>query len=95
MSDVPQFVTVVKIHVTMVVEVYRGNSRLGTAGLRWILGDECKLFSWSHLSSILSHFASVTVAADDLSVKSQADTVKQQLQELIALTNESKMSLFD
>ena len=89
MPDVPQFVTVVKIHDTMAVEVYRGNLRLGNADLRWILGDECKLFSWSQLSSILSHFASVTVAAADVSVKSQADTVKQQLQELIALTNES------
>jgi len=87
MLNVPQFVTVVKVHETMCVEVYRGNSRLGNSSLTWILGDECKLFRWSQLTSILSHFASVS--ADDRSVKSQADIVKQHLQELIDLTNES------
>jgi len=75
---VPQFVTVVKVRETICVEVYIGNSRLGNSSLTWIHGDECKLFCWSQLTSILSHFASVT--ADDRSVKSQGDIVKQHLQ---------------
>ena len=89
MSNVPQFLMVVKVHESMVVEVYKGNSRLGNVSLTWILGAECKLLCWSQLTSVLSHFASDSVVADDMSVKSQADTVKQQLQQLIDLTSES------
>jgi len=70
MSNVPQFVLVVKVRESMVVEVYRGNSRLSNCSVTWVLGTDCKLVCWSQLSSLLSHFASVAVTADELSVKS-------------------------
>jgi len=89
MSNVPQFLTVIKIHETMEVEVYGGNSRLSNSSLAWVLGAECKLVCWSQISSLMSHFASVSVGVDVSSVKSQADIVKQHLQELIELANNS------
>ena len=89
MSNVPQFVLVVKVQESMVVEVYRGNSRLSNSSVTWVLGADCKLVCWSQLSSLLSHFASVAATADELSVKVQADTIKQQLNQLIDLINDS------
>jgi len=89
MSNVPQFVLVVKVKESMVVEVYRGNSRLSNSSVTWVLGTDCKLVCWSQLSSLLSHFASLAVTADEMSVTVQADTVKQQLNEFIELTSNS------
>jgi len=88
MLNVPQFVLVVKLQESMIVEVYRGNSRLSISIVTWVLGSDCKLVRWSQLSSLLSHFASLAVTADDMTVKFRADTVKQQLNELIALTSD-------
>jgi len=89
MSNVLQFVLVVKVKESMVVEVYRGNSCLSNSSVTWVLGTDCKLVCWSQLSSLLSHFASLAVTADEMSVTVQADTVKQQLNELIDLTSDS------
>ena len=89
MSNVPQFVLVVKVNESMVVDVYRGNSCLSNSSVTWVLGTDCELVCWSQLSSLLSHFASVAATADEMSVTVQADTVKQQLNELIELTSDS------
>jgi len=74
MSNVPQFVLVVKVQESMIVEVYRGNSHLSNSSVTWVLGSDSKLvrYRWSQLSSLLSHFASVAVTADDMTVKFRA-----------------------
>jgi len=58
MSNVPQFLTVVKVNETMFVEVYKGNSRLGNVSVTWILDAECKLLCWSQRTSISSSSSS-------------------------------------
>ena len=87
MSCVPQYVVVIKINDTMIIEAYRGNTLLSNSCLVWVLADECKLVCWSQLTLLLIHFASTTVA--EVSMKSQTETVKQQLQDLIELTDDS------
>jgi len=72
MSNVPKFVLVVKVQESMVVEVYRGNSRLSNSSVKRVLGSECKIVRWSQLSSLLSHFAPLAVTAHDVSVKLRA-----------------------
>jgi hypothetical protein len=57
-SDVPRFTVVIRIRQDMTVDVLKGECRLSSDTLRWVLGNDCKLVCWSQLSSVLSHLVS-------------------------------------
>jgi hypothetical protein len=89
MSDVPRFNFVIKIRQDMTVDVYKGDFRLSSESLHWLLGTDCmQLSCWSQLSSALSHFAGCARGAS-LSVKDHVKIVDLALKELVEMVDES------
>jgi hypothetical protein len=80
-SDVPRFTLVIRIRQDMTVDVFKGECRLSSDTLRWVLGNDCKLVCWSQLSSVLSHFVSYA-RGSSLSVQDHVKLVDRALNEL-------------
>jgi hypothetical protein len=87
-DDVPRFTIFVRVRNDLSVDVYKGQVRVSKQSLQRILGKDNKLYCWSQLNSLISHFdADSTDAA--FTVNDQVALVEQVLTELHNLVNDS------
>jgi len=95
LTDTPRIIAAIRIDRVLHVDAFKGELKLDSHLLEWILGKDCIIGCWSQLSSLLSHLAGLVDKNSDLSISDTVACTQRALDGLYNRLNSSECDDFD
>jgi hypothetical protein len=82
LAEIPHISVSIRCDNSLHVDVFKGELKVDTSCLEWVIGKECKLTHWSQLASLLSHFVVNSHDTKELAVPDVVASVEHMLKKL-------------